>query len=571
MSRKILFLSLFLALLCACSRFDEVPVENKPAFSVEEARMIYERDLLKRMPATKGAAMEQYYRDRWMLNLGAITPQWFSADITFDEAFSLLIKSEYQIMTFDIESQNEFCVLKSDRDTGEENFVHCDARLLITKGGGNLSRSFILFFIPDKEYFYTVDYDYTQIDTYGIFDYSGLIIFTNLDGTIIRGHRYLDGELCTEICLKNAKDEEELLNLWYDIEYLTEGLTFVKAMSRAPSTRGYWWNDDDDDDGDNDDTTHGGEDQDFEESEYDEFTNYQGDYIVDIGGYIPAENDYDYILNYGYITPIEDTEILHESICVAYRQTADPIYGWDYEGSGSGDDGEGGGDIDPDDINGDEFFNEDYPENGDGSSEEGCESKTIVIGNFTAKIRGEDEEDIKVVEDLFKALKKDATARKFFKVCAQYQVSPKITVVKEGTFAARGTNSAGASTICRTQEIKISADNFYTWPLFEEILHCLQYKNNPDMSLGLREFEAKCLEAVLCHKKEGEDNKFTSPNYPATLKPLKDFYENQSKGNYNTAVFYFQNRLGYDSRYYDIGEWDNGADYCPTYKLFNAK
>lgn len=557
-NRFIVFLPILLFVSCLRICFDSEKDDTRNAISIEEAKSIFFSDLQKSFFGTRGLCIEQYYRDRWMLNLGEIRPKWYCEPISYDEAFDKLTKSD--CVSFEIESQDDFCVLEINSDTGEERYAHCDTRLFIIRGDSNLNRSFILFFIPSQEFFHKVDYDYCQIDTYGIIDYSGIIIVTNLDGNIICGHCYENGELITSINMLEANNEDELLELWYGIEDLTKSLVFIKSKRESPLTKGIFYNANESNDDDNDDELFGGEDQDFIEEQVDGFSNYQGDYELDVSS-CPFIYDYDYTLNYGQITPIEDTEILNESICIAYSSCMNPYYIF-YDDSPESTDLELDESFDtedmnelnyPDDINQAE---ENAPEPGETEEE-----SYMVTNRFYVTIIGNDEQR-GLIKRALEKIKSEKSGKKLYLACSKYGIMPKI-IADTTTITSYETAKKIALSNLSKQEIIINTQYLaFTWPLFEELLHLLQHQYKPNISVGYYEFEARCLEAVLTY----DNHNITSSHFRQSLSLYYNFFVEPNEDNFIKAREQMYNYDNYNRRTFQI-EWNDNTTYFPTYEL----
>ena len=227
-----------LIVLCfgACSYdWDDDFIQKEPSdLSVDEARDFFEKEVMG--AATRSAdRVEQPL----MWSLGDIIPKWNKGVPT----------GASSICSVDVPIENStYCyrVIQTDPQTGEESFVKCYHKLVVVKDRktGKLG-NYVVFFIAANDYAKAHPGDVSKrFNNDGeMGDFSGLKIYTTLEGSIIRVNKYNKGQKQQGVFLGSAKNKKEYGRGLMRIIRMLEHMELQRGFKVGAVTR-YEGNDD---------------------------------------------------------------------------------------------------------------------------------------------------------------------------------------------------------------------------------------------------------------------------------------------------------------------------------------
>ena len=228
---------------------DELPVSveapyggNGKGLSVEEAKVFFE-SYVSESASRSGEPEEHdngFYIRRLMLPVGDFVPGW-------DEGLSTDAPSLYSV---DVPMQSDFSfrVLRADKGSGKAYQTKCWHKLVVVKEPetGNMG-CFIAFFIPDREYALAHGGDIGRVLTNGeeMGDYSGVKIYTTLEGRRVRVNRYENGKKVEGIYIDGASDKEDYIFRMLHSEKIIGKVWLQRSRPKSPVSRGEddWYDD----------------------------------------------------------------------------------------------------------------------------------------------------------------------------------------------------------------------------------------------------------------------------------------------------------------------------------------
>ena len=242
-------------LLSGC--VDEFPVTTEVPYggdgkglSVEEAKTFFESYVSGK--ASRSVEPEEhdngFYISRLMLPVGEFVPSW-------EEGLSTDAPSLYSV-DVPVRSDFSFRVLRVDKGSGKVYQTKCWHKLLVVEDpkSGNMG-CFIAFFIPDRAYALSHGGDIGRVLTNGeeMGDYSGVKIYTTLEGRRVRVNRYENGKKVEGIYIDGASDREDYIFRMLHSEKIIGKVWFQRSRPKTPVSRGEddwvddfwddWWND----------------------------------------------------------------------------------------------------------------------------------------------------------------------------------------------------------------------------------------------------------------------------------------------------------------------------------------
>ena len=264
--RHMMPLLLLPLLLSGC--VDEFPVPTEVPYggdgkglSVEDAKTFFESYVSGK--ASRSGEPEEhdngFYIRRLMLPVGDFVPSW-------EEGLSTDAPSLYSV-DVPVQSDFSFRVLRVDRGSGKVYQTKCWHKLVVVKDPKSGSMGcFIAFFIPDRAYALSHGGDIGRVLTNGeeMGDYSGVKIYTTLEGRRVRVNRYENGKKVEGIYIDGASDSEDYIFRMLHSEKILGRVWFQRSRPRTPVSRGEddwvddfwddWWDGTFDDDSWSDDS-----------------------------------------------------------------------------------------------------------------------------------------------------------------------------------------------------------------------------------------------------------------------------------------------------------------------------
>ena len=200
-------------LLSGC--VDEIPVSREVPYggdgkglSVEEAKTFFESYVSGK--ASRSVEPEEhdngFYIRRLMLPVGEFVPGW-------EEGLSTDAPSLYSV-DVPVQSDFSFRVLRVDKGSGKVYQTKCWHKLVVVKDPKSGSMGcFIAFFIPDRAYALSHGGDIGRVLTNGeeMGSYSGVKVYTTLEGRRVRVNRYENGKKVEGIYIDGASDREDYI------------------------------------------------------------------------------------------------------------------------------------------------------------------------------------------------------------------------------------------------------------------------------------------------------------------------------------------------------------------------
>ena len=247
--QKILLLNSMI-LIWSCSYIPPSTSDNFPetSFTEEDARIIFEAEVIS--PETRSLTHDDiYYQERFMWNIGEITPDWSTA-----------VYSKYgnlENIDVQIRSTNRFRVIQKDHNTDKKRTIKCYHKLVIIRNTDTGKYgNFIVFFIATNKYSKTHKGFINEWFTNGggMGNFSGIKIYTRLDGRIIRVNQYISGKKVAGIYVGKEIPKHEYLKRLNSILKLMKNIVVQKGRYRGgPITKAgedddYWDFGDEDDD-----------------------------------------------------------------------------------------------------------------------------------------------------------------------------------------------------------------------------------------------------------------------------------------------------------------------------------
>ena len=226
--KVLLFMSMPVAWSCS---FDppqmEAEEEKCSTFTASEAQSVFEGEVMGVL--TRSAYYDDsYYRRRFMWNIGEITPDWETATCTK--------AGHLENVDVQIRSTNRYRVIQTDPVTGKQRKVKCYHKLLVAKDvETGRTGNFIVFFIATNQYSKThkgfINEWFNNDGNMG--DFSGLKVYTKLDGKIVRVNKYESGRKTSGIYLGNVRNIEEFALKMTDVFRLMKNLKIQKGTYRG--------------------------------------------------------------------------------------------------------------------------------------------------------------------------------------------------------------------------------------------------------------------------------------------------------------------------------------------------
>ena len=168
-----------------------------------------------------------------MLPVGEFVPGW-------EEGFSTDAPSLYSV-DVPVQSDFSFRVLRVDKGSGKVYQTKCWHKLVVVKDPKSGSMGcFIAFFIPDRAYALSHGGDIGRVLTNGeeMGDYSGVKIYTTLEGRRVRVNRYLNGKKVEGIYIDGAVDREDYIFRMLHSEKILGKVWLQRSRPKTPVSRG---------------------------------------------------------------------------------------------------------------------------------------------------------------------------------------------------------------------------------------------------------------------------------------------------------------------------------------------
>lgn len=221
--------------------------DSKQVLTVQVAQSQFACDVIQTMTRSSDAASDpHYYQKRFMWNLGTITPDWAAAISTRTDRL--------ENIEVPIQTTYRYRVLQSEGNQRVHRRVKCYHKLLIVRDKTNGGmRSFIVFYVGTNDYMkhhkgilsnrFKNDGDMKT--------FSGLKIYTDLEGRLVRVNKYEEGCKVRGVYLANITTCHEYnQKMWVVLGMmkhwvLQKGTCRSSALTRSSSEDDDWWDYDD--------------------------------------------------------------------------------------------------------------------------------------------------------------------------------------------------------------------------------------------------------------------------------------------------------------------------------------
>lgn len=212
--RKYLFVAAIVFVAVGCSDIIEIEHDkdiiggNGKGLSVIEAKEFFEKSIMSKSRAEQEPKDDKYYKERCMLPVGDFVPQWeegISTDAPTLFSVDVPIKATYR-----------YRALRIDDKTQKVYTTTCYQELVVVKDLEGRMGYKVVLFIPDREYSIKNPGDVSRRLTNGIDmgDYSGLKIYTDIEGRMTRVNRFLNGKKIVGIDLTTPGTFKERLAMY---------------------------------------------------------------------------------------------------------------------------------------------------------------------------------------------------------------------------------------------------------------------------------------------------------------------------------------------------------------------
>ena len=211
---KFLFIAAIVFIAVGCSDIIEIEHDkdiiggNGKGLSVIEAKEFFEKSIMSKSRTEQEPKDDKYYKERCMLPVGDFVPQWeegISTDAPTLFSVDVPIKATYR-----------YRVLRIDEKTQKVYTTTCYQELVVVKDLEGRMGYKVVLFIPDREYSIKNPGDVSRRLTNGIDmgDYSGLKIYTDIEGRMTRVNRFLNGKKIVGIDLTTPGTFKERLAMY---------------------------------------------------------------------------------------------------------------------------------------------------------------------------------------------------------------------------------------------------------------------------------------------------------------------------------------------------------------------
>lgn len=238
---------LFYATSCTRELDESEHFSDGERLTVQVAQSQFAHDVTRTMTRSSDAEADPYYyQKRFMWNLGTITPDWDAAISTQTDRL--------ENIEVPIQTTHRYRVLQSEVDKRGHRRVKCYHKLLIVRDKTNGGmRSFIVFYVGTNDYMkYHKGILSNRFKNDGnMKTFSGLKIYTDLEGRLVRVNKYEDGSKVRGVYLADITTRHEYnQTMWVVLDMmkhwvLQKGTRTSNALTRTSSEDDDWWNYDD--------------------------------------------------------------------------------------------------------------------------------------------------------------------------------------------------------------------------------------------------------------------------------------------------------------------------------------
>ncbi|MGV8090414.1 MAG: hypothetical protein AB2L24_00930 [Mangrovibacterium sp.] len=205
--------------------------ESGVGLPVEEARTFFENDVVG--ITTRSTERDKaYYTRRFMLPVGDITPQWGKGVSTKGK----------RLLSVDVpvETTYRYRGVWTDPATGKKQTVSCYHELVVIKNTetGKMD-SYIVFFIGDAGYSKSHKGDISKRFNNGgnMGDFTGVKIYTRLDGRIARVNKYKDGRKVGGVFIGGATEAKDYTRRFVSALNMMKHLAVQQGVRKNLKTR----------------------------------------------------------------------------------------------------------------------------------------------------------------------------------------------------------------------------------------------------------------------------------------------------------------------------------------------
>ena len=199
--------------------------ENVDGIAISEARAIFERAVAESASLTETNPTSFFLPT---LDIGNIVPDWSTAKR------SKTATGDFQSVDVRISATYRYRVYQIDTEYNDTCVVNLTNKMVIVKDEvTGQSGCFLEFFIRSNEYIKNHKKDETlnYLNCGGMGDFSGLKIYTDIAGKIVRVNRYENGEAKCGVNVLIAENATDYLRRVFIAQCLLSDIQFQKGMS----------------------------------------------------------------------------------------------------------------------------------------------------------------------------------------------------------------------------------------------------------------------------------------------------------------------------------------------------
>lgn len=232
----IAILCIILFLVCGCVKsMSDIVMPRVDRNDILNAQELFEEEV-ERLSLHATKSEEELTRPDILFNLGCLAPDWQNAEVSVNILSKLHFVETHLTTTF------RFRVLQRSVDAKKPRKVKVYHELLVlneqTKAGRGV---YVVFYIASNKYIkWHKGILNDRFNNSGdMRNYSGLKVYTDLRGRIVRVNKYVDGHKMTGIYLPKYKtvDEQRMRDAF--LSELFKDVSFQYGVRIAPPTKGF--------------------------------------------------------------------------------------------------------------------------------------------------------------------------------------------------------------------------------------------------------------------------------------------------------------------------------------------
>lgn len=228
----ILQLLVIAVITISCSKFDagsDVQHGQNLPEKVENAKAVFMKEVSRVL--TRG----EFTNSKTAFNTGALTVDWDRYDININN------KTGQDNVEMPVKALNRQVVTRTT-PSGEKVRMMCWPKLIVTQSKSGKDGVYMVYFVPTVEYASTHRGDLSKVfnNSGDMGDYSGLKVYTKLDGPVSRINKYENGKKVAGVYFPKAKSLVQLRSAVAYGKQLLNGISFSSFRKKNSGTRSYY-------------------------------------------------------------------------------------------------------------------------------------------------------------------------------------------------------------------------------------------------------------------------------------------------------------------------------------------